>query len=139
MKATCGPDFETRLETRLPESVESLAVQRPVRRIHLLLTAAAGDGTRVVIARLAVRHTDGEISDRPIRQEEDVRDWLSERHGTLGTPEPAWVGGTHTLRKLRLYRVTWENPRPEVPVETLALRSTLSRAAPILLAITLEP
>ena len=51
----------------------------------------------------------------------------------------AWrtnAGGGITLQ---LCRFTWDNPHPEVTIESLDFISKMTRAAPFLVAITTEP
>lgn len=62
----------------------------------------------------------------------------------LPTPVIAWVGqNTYSRncgnRKIRLFKSTWENPRPLVRVTSIDFVSTMKQAAPFLIAITAEP
>ena len=56
--------------------------------------------------------------------------------------ELAWEGEgikTGAGRKVRLFKVTWVNPDPTIEVTTLDFVSAMSKSAPHLLAITIEP
>ena len=87
---------------------------------------------------MAVTYADGSTSTRDIRYGTDLRSWISDKHGAIMTPQPAWIGATHTLRKLRLYVVTWENQRPDQPVARLDIAAGLGNCSPLLMAITAE-
>jgi hypothetical protein len=139
LSAYGGPDFESALDPRRPKSIEDLPVQVAVRRIHILMTSEGGGRSGKPIATLRVLKTDGEHHEQSIRHGVEARDWLTDKHGAIGSPEPIWVGDTHTASRLRLYRFTWENPYPEIPVDTLTLESTGSDTTPIIFAITVEP
>ena len=41
-------------------------------------------------------------------------------------------------RRIRLFRVTWDNPSPDVEIRTLDFVSLMRVAAPFLVAITVE-
>ena len=54
----------------------------------------------------------------------------------------AWTGHNPFATKhgfhLHLYKVTWENPQPTLPVESISFRSELAVPAPFLIALTAE-
>jgi WD40 repeat protein/serine/threonine protein kinase len=135
----CGLDFERQLDSQLPEQLRDLPVQSPARRIHLLMTADGQARRDEPVALLTVRLADGQAFERPIAYEADLRTWITDKHGTVTRTPPAWVGDTHTERKLRLYRITWENPHPDVPVTTIDIASAMTTTTPIILGITIEP
>ena len=91
------------------------------------------------IATINVHHVDDLRAEHPIQYGIEVRDWLTAKDDAIGSPEPAWIGTTPNESKLRIYRVTWENPRPRMPVSTVAIASTMTPTTPIILAITVEP
>jgi hypothetical protein len=39
----------------------------------------------------------------------------------------------------QLYKSTWENPQPEVVIESFGFVSDMTRSGPFLLAVTAEP
>ena len=84
---------------------------------------------------------DSSIEDFPIIYGTNVR---SERGDFRRLPEAetAWEGEgirTGAGRKVRILKATWENPRPAVEITQIDFISAVSRSAPHLLAITLEP
>ena len=58
-------------------------------------------------------------------------------------PVVAWTGSNAQSRKigttLRLYKQTWVNPRPDVPIRSLDFVHGKAHAVPILVGITVEP
>ncbi|MBM3838096.1 MAG: hypothetical protein FJ398_09050 [Verrucomicrobia bacterium] len=51
----------------------------------------------------------------------------------------AWPKGEPDRATGLLYKLTWENPRPDVGVERIDYVSNRTSAAPFLIAITAEP
>jgi len=45
---------------------------------------------------------------------------------------------TEEGQSIRLYLRTWENPRPDVVVESLDYASALAESAPFLIAVTVQ-
>jgi hypothetical protein len=54
-------------------------------------------------------------------------------------PRPAWQTNAPGNLTVRLFTTTWENPRPDVAIAAVDFASTLTRAAPFLVAVTAEP
>ena len=61
-----------------------------------------------------------------------------------GGAEPVWKGPQTRWENRwpewgeRLYQLTWTNPRPEVPIQSLDFISTTPKSAPFLIAVTVE-
>lgn len=61
-----------------------------------------------------------------------------------GGAEPVWKGPQERCKDkwpdwgVRLYKLTWTNPRPEVEIKSLDLESTMTQSAPFVVAITVE-
>ena len=71
----------------------------------------------------------------------DVRNWWPQPN----EPPPERTGlhfawqTPATENRRRLFLTSWTNPQPEVPIRSIDYSSTLTDAAPFLVAITLEP
>lgn len=50
----------------------------------------------------------------------------------------AWSGSSPAGSRIALYEGTWENPRPDLEVESLDLVSAVGASSPIIFAVTLE-
>jgi WD40 repeat protein/predicted Ser/Thr protein kinase len=129
---------------RFPAAVREIPIQRLVTRAHFLCGASDSGNQTKEIGRIAFRSADDQISERPLWVGKDLMDWwypLAESPHRRGMTV-AWTGtnavSLFNKHGLRLFRVTWENPRPEVPVDTLDLVAAPTRAELLFLAITLE-
>lgn len=87
------------------------------------------------VAALVVEHADGQISEVALRYgvETDAPDgdlrrtllWGSAGVARLASRDAARLGASPAEGELRLYRLDWVNPRPEVPVVSARLESRL--------------
>ena len=126
-----------------PEKIENIPINRKCARIHFLHGAMfeAPPGSRIASFGALI---DGEHPVAiPILYGKDVKTrWFNPRQGAGLDPKPAWVSppdqAGSARKSLRLYRKTWENPAPEVPVKTLSFVSHMTASTPFLLAITLD-
>jgi tetratricopeptide (TPR) repeat protein/predicted Ser/Thr protein kinase len=129
-----------------PERVEGLAVGQKARRAHFLHGAAGAGPQGTTIARYVVHYGDGKQQEVPVSYGVEVLDWrqtTNQEPSSLSGATVAWQGTLPRWAKepgkcIRLYRMTWDNPRPEVEVERLDFVSAIEDAAPFLLAITVE-
>lgn len=127
-----------------PRQVSGIGVGRPGRRLHFLHAAIMAydvpAGTR--IGSYVVRYADGQTHEIPIELGRDVADWFSQAQEDLGPMVVAWTGVNESSRqggrKIRLFKTTWENPRPDSVIESLDFIATHSRACPFLVAVTTE-
>lgn len=97
------------------------------------------------VARWRVHYQDGSTVEFPLRHGLDVSGWkrrttapavAGERTPAWTAPWPAPDGDT----MVRLYKLAWNNPRPDAPVQSLdfVLPSSV-QARPFVVAITAEP
>lgn len=145
-----------------PERIKDIEVGRPLHKLHFLHAARWGafgrrgdgmghyvpDGTP--IGYYEVVYADNHAEAIPIVYGVDVRDWWSVwdnskpvKRGTV-----VWTGNNrhlrgrseanHTENPLRLYLTTWENPRPEIEIESIEFVSVKQTATPFCVAITSE-
>lgn len=131
---------------RFPQGITGIKVGRRCRRLHFLHATGwtlREEGTE--IARYVMHLAEGQPSERLVRYGNDVRNFWLIAGDPPEHPEAvrAWVG-TNALTadkgiSFRLYKSVWENPRPEVPVETIDYISTMTDCPPFLIAITAEP
>jgi tetratricopeptide (TPR) repeat protein len=144
----------------LPKRVDGIPIQRQCRQLHFLHTVGSAsrlspmaNGGReeklnvpfgAAIGYYIIHYSDGQHVEIPIVHGRDVRDyWFFPQYST-GDPElvPAWTGSSQYSRRdgatTRLFKSTWLNPRPDVPIDTLDFVHADTHAAPILVAITAE-
>jgi len=127
-----------------PEKAEGIEVGTEAARLHFLHATgwAAAAGTQ--IAAFVVRFKDGKTAEVPVVYGEDVSDWWqypqNRFKGSRG--KVVWVGSNPACRGLggwlKLYKTSWENPRPGVEIASIDYVSSLTSAAPFLVAVTAE-
>jgi len=126
-----------------PRQVSGIPIGRKCRRLHILHGTGWGAAENFEIGRLVLHHRDGQVSILPIKYGEDVRDWWV-KGSDNGTTHAmvAWTGYNAATRQqglsLRLYRRTWDNPHPDVVLDSVDYESTFSSSSPFLIALTVE-
>jgi hypothetical protein len=138
-----GRDALSQLVVRFPKEVKNIKVDRLGQSIHFLHAAGwmSPDGT--TIGNYVVHYANGETREIPIVYGRDVRDWWTQNN------EPAkaelntvWTGknsmNPQTSPPQRLFKTTWKNPLPNVKIDSIDYRSTMTATAPFLVAITVE-
>jgi eukaryotic-like serine/threonine-protein kinase len=139
-----GHSLNDSLNAEYPRAAENLPVKQKCRRLHFLYGTGwrEPDGTK--IGSYVIHYAGGEWREVSIIYGEDVRDWWF----TRGLDEPTtrgavvWTGWNAATRAqnqaLRLYKLTWENPHPELRIESIDFISELSNSSPFLIGITAE-
>src|SRR5262249_17866135 len=96
------------------------------------------------VGHYVIHYADGGQTEIAIRHGRDVRDYWRFPTGIPDDPSltVAWTGSSVDSRlqhaTTRLYKQTWENPRPEVLIQTLDFVHARTHATPVLVAITAE-
>ena len=128
----------------LPEAVGGIRVNRKGKRLHFIQICGwdAEDGKK--IGEYVIRYADGRTGCAPILYRLNVMDWwYRPETGRVTAAEEVWHGSNPCTRKFgygtRLIKYTWDNPLPEVEIAAVDFVSCLVEAAPILVAITVEP
>jgi hypothetical protein len=97
------------------------------------------------VARWRVHYKDGTSVEFPLRHGFEVSGWKSRRAApaVAGDLTPAWSApwpAPHGDTVVRLYKLAWNNPRPDEPVQSLDFVLPGSvKARPFVVAITAEP
>ena len=129
---------------RFPRAVEGLPVKQRCRKLQFLQGAAWSALSGTQIGSYRVRYEDGSTREIPLRFGLNLREWWSPPTATPLTTGAAvaWEGGNAASRavgmKLRLYQMTWINPRPDQAILSLDFSSTQEFPAPFLIAVTAE-
>jgi hypothetical protein len=128
-----------------PAAIQGIPVTGKCRHIHLLHGAdrtAVPD--RTAICRYVLRYADGEQREIPVLYGRDVRTiWQLDEDSKPGDRGVvAWRGTNPAIARLnghlRLYRSTFDNPRPEAEVQSIDVVSALTQCVPFLIALTVE-
>ncbi|MGI9241461.1 MAG: WD40 repeat domain-containing protein, partial [Verrucomicrobiales bacterium] len=132
---------------RWPDSVLDIPVGRACRKLHFLHVPSRADQLPEgqELGRYVITFADGSEAERPIVLGRDVEDWwVAEKAGSgeRGGPVPAWTGTTPMAAekgyRVALFRSSWENPTPDVLVESVSFLSAEDAADFSILAITAE-
>jgi len=120
-------------------------VERACQRLHFLHAAIAAfdlaDGAQ--IGRYVIHRQNGRTDEIPIIIGQQMAHWRKLTNETSNLAI-AWVQTEESAAKekkqpARLFKMTWENPWPEMAIKSVDLISTHSNAAPFLVAITADP
>ncbi len=143
-----------------PEKVEGIAVGRPFARLHLLHALGYGmifeqEPDRLpkdkVIAKYILHYADKSTETIPVVYGEDIADWWFaageknfDREATKA--QVGWEGENEIAKKsqgrlkMRLYLMTWKNPKPDKKVTHIDFVTTTFKEgpAPFCVALTAE-
>jgi hypothetical protein len=129
---------------RFPQSVPAIPVNQRCRRLHFLHGTAWSSLAGVQVATYRVHYGPGDSVDVRVLYGRHLREWWSSATSVPLTPGAAvwWEGSNPPARalgwRLRLYQMTWINPRPDVEIVSIDLISAMENSAPFLLAVTTE-
>lgn len=139
-----------------PVRARNLEIARKCHRIHLLHGASGitPEMAGTEIARLVVHYADGSQARIAIVAGGNVLDWWgpiyeteageNARNPSAAGSELAWTGGNPWIKQekpeqsLRLYKSTFENPRPGVEISAIDYVSAVTGAAPFFVGLTVE-
>lgn len=134
-----------------PAQVEPIRVERPARRLHFLHAACAAfrGPFQTPIGSYRIHYADGTTAEIPLRLARELLEtWqpTSQMIQALrnqppegaNAPRYAAMGVNPTRHLFALFRTSWTNPKPGVPILTLSFLSAQTDAAPFLVAVTAE-
>jgi len=144
-----------RFNKHYPAEVDNIRIDRSCAKIHLLHAAnwVYPQDFGTVAAQLVVHYTDGSTREIKLITGQTVCDWWGTLFQTGVDPatqqmapgtERAWTGSNPFIRRvwkdesLILYKTTFANPQPGVPVASVDYVSTLTEVAPFLVGLTVE-
>jgi hypothetical protein len=139
-----------------PARVEGIPVGKVASKLHFLHANGYGGGPNkegsawfvkdgTPIGAYVVHYEDKTTAEIPIVYGEQTRDWFyAEGEKEPSKAKVAWAGenpfATNVGSKVRVYRMTWENPHPDKKIATIdfAGKKEETPAAPFVIAITAE-
>ena len=118
-------------------AVEGIAIRQKCRRLHFLHATHGSEKEGTQIGAYVLHYADGQQEEVPIAYGRDLHAWVpvSTDAADLQGAKVAWKGENGH----RVYMTTWENPRPDMEIASLAFVSKLTKCGPFLIAITAEP
>jgi serine/threonine protein kinase len=136
---------------QFPFSAEGIPVGRRCRRLHFLHGTVWIGPKGMCVAQYRVTYADGQELVIPVEYGRHVRNWWSSPQeppsasNLAGGAELAWTGtnASEAWRNagsspLQLFKMTWENPRPGIPITSLDFVSSMTASCPFLIAVTSE-
>jgi RNA polymerase sigma factor (sigma-70 family) len=132
-----------KLKEKLPEKVEGIKIAAKFAQLHILHATAYRDNPETVIAKYIVRYDDKTNETIDVVYGQDVLDWWNYPGTTApGRGKVVWKGANEAAKgfeaTLWLFAHTWKNPHPNKQVASIDFVSTLTEAAPFVVAMTLE-
>jgi hypothetical protein len=129
----------------LPEALLDIPVSRKGKAIHFLQASAfVGGIAGTKIGEYVIHYKNGETRIANLVYGENMLDWwVDPSEGHVTKAEEVWFGANTATRsrgmQTRLIKFTWENPLPDLEITAIDFASALTNAAPMLVAITVEP
>ncbi len=118
---------------KFPAASPAVPVGAKVARLYLLHTCAWSAGHREPIAEYVVDYADGQTAVVPVRYGVEVCDWWGAAEAIEA--RLAW-SGDNGQATVGLHLARWSNPRPDVAVKTVTMRSRQTAAVPVWLGAT---
>jgi hypothetical protein len=128
-----------------PRAANGIKAGLRCKRLHFLHGTGFVGGEGQKIGSYTVHYEDGQTNEIPIIYGEDVRDWWAYPQMAKETKRAtvAWTGTNKATvanhMGLQLFRRPWDNPRPEVSIESIDFSACIAGSIPFLIAITAEP
>ena len=125
-----------------PRHVDGIKVFQKCRRLHFLHFVFSPEREGMKVGSYLIHYADGKTRNIPVGYGEDLRTWghmdlKSQLKNTNAAI--AWTGFSRTASPVRLFKMTWENPRSDAQIETIDFISNRTQSAPVLVAVTVEP
>lgn len=129
-----------------PNHVLDIPLHRQCRRLHFLHAAILASGAKAgdELGSYIFHYVDGRQVELPIITGKDLADWWSQPNEPDASSVIAWRGDNPAVRasggSVRLFKTTWENPYPDVPLRQFDFTSDKpTPGQPFLVAVTAEP
>lgn len=127
-----------------PTRVRGIFIGRWIQRLHFLHGSISEVEDGKVIGKYHIYYNTGRSVQVPMIYGRNVRSLWQARasNGVVSNAVVAWSGQNPVTQarglELRVYRFDWENPWPAEEIVSTDFESTMSLAAPFLIALTAE-
>jgi hypothetical protein len=132
-------------ENRFPDEVRGIKISQKAEKTHFLFGLHGSTHLDEKIASFTLYYQDGETRKIPLVYGRNITNsWFIEKADTPTDADVAWIGdqtgGVHQKeRKIRIFRYTVNNPRPEFVIDEVGFKSSRCGAAPFLISLTFQP
>jgi WD40 repeat protein len=125
--------------TEVPVAVEGIPIRRKAACLHFLHATGWSEAENTLIGAYKIHYRDGTQQDVPLVYGKDLREWLcASDFADVPQARVIWSGYNSVRGPFRLFCRRWENPSPDVEIDSLDFVSNLTQCAPYLLAITAD-
>jgi len=131
--------------TTKPNKIEGIKVGKPAKKLHFLQGTGYNTADDTVVGKYVVHYADKSTAEIEVVYGKDVVDWWAYPDQKAPTKGKAvWEGENPASKmfeaKIKLYAMTWENPKPDKKIETIdfVAPNPEQTAAPFCVAITLD-
>jgi hypothetical protein len=147
VKFKIGPKYIQLGSTQQPQGaakVTGIKVSQNLIKLHILHATGWSTDEDTIIGEYIINWEDDTSVSIPIRYGKDLLDWwYDDSSSEPAEAKVAWKGANRESagkgKKIRLYLVSWENPKPDKKVKTIDFVTTKETAcAPFCVAITAE-
>jgi hypothetical protein len=127
-----------------PDSVTGIKIGQKCKRLHMLHATGWGTEDGTLVGKYVLHFAGGSQATLNIAYGVDARDWwdTSSESKEAKSATIAWSGSNPATEaangSLRLFKRTYDNPKPELAIESIDFVSAQSESAPFLVALTLE-
>lgn len=128
-----------------PTEIKGIQVGGTLKKLHFLQACGYSTAADTTIGKYVIRYADKTTAEVEIVYGRDVVDWWAYPDQAAPTKgKLAWEGENEASKgfdaKIKLYRMTWENPKADTKVESIDFVATKpdQAAAPFCVAITAE-
>jgi hypothetical protein len=128
-----------------PTEIKDIKVGRTFKKLHFLQACGYDTDDDTVIGKYVIHYDDKSTAEAEIVFGRDVVDWWAYPGRKAPTKGKAvWEGENEASKgfdaKIKLYQMTWENPKPDKKVESIDFVATKpdQPAAPFCVAITAD-
>ena len=125
-----------------PGEVTAIPIGQKAGRLHFLHgTCDKTDQLGELVGSYRVHFSDGSQKEVELFYYVNIRNKVRSVSGLNDLREAplAWAGTTPTGSTYVLHTLTWENPQPDIAIDSVDFISARSKAAPFLVALTCEP
>jgi WD40 repeat protein len=127
-----------------PPQVTNIRVGAKCRTLDFLQATIFDVQGEMPVGSYVLHYADGQTAELPLVYGKDLRNWWSVSGEPKETPNASvvWTGNTPAAaangQTIRLWKRTYENPRPDVEIGHLDFDSAMAFPAPFVVAITVE-
>jgi tetratricopeptide (TPR) repeat protein len=135
-----GQSVNQKTNGTFPLEATGIPIEMTASSIHFLTSCQWGQDTRgTEVARFVMHYADKSTETLPVKFLDDVADWYTNgNYSPVDPQQVGWRGTNDDGASIVLSELVWTNPHPDKTITTIDFISAKAKAAPFLVAITLE-